>query len=129
MTIARVDEQLGVRDERGDLLGSVYVTLSREERVSVHAVDLHRNALRPWPEGPLAGDRHSGVDEDRSDGTGAALRQTLGLHHAEREPNEDEAGREVRGCGLRQCVEVRSVLGAGEGSTCLDGVEGPTTEE
>src|SRR3954447_2147614 len=102
MTIARVDEQLGVPDDRGDLPGGVDVTFSGKERVSVHAVDLHRNVLGPWSKGPLAGDRHSGVDEDRPGGTGTDLRQTLGLHHTEREPDEDHARWQLRGCGLGQ---------------------------
>src|SRR5215210_1511734 len=55
--IARVQEQLGVRNGGSDLARGVDVALTREDRVVLHAVDLYGDALGPRAERPFARDR------------------------------------------------------------------------
>jgi hypothetical protein len=66
--VARVDEQLGELgpDRLDQLAGGIEVAPLPEERVLVHAVDLHRDAVRPRSEGPLSGDREAALVEERS---------------------------------------------------------------
>src|SRR4249920_2024439 len=64
--ITGVEEQLGVVDGRDDLPGRVNVSLPDEDRVRVHAVDLDGDSVGPRTEGPFAGDRDAGVEQQRS---------------------------------------------------------------
>src|SRR6266536_3215046 len=73
--VARVYEQLGqLGPDRLDQLASgVDVAFQREERVLVHAMDLHRYPVGPRPESPLARDRHAGLVKQRAARAGPGL--------------------------------------------------------
>ena len=81
--VARVEEELRVLDLLDDLAGGLDVTFANEDRVVVRAVDLDRDAVRPWSEGPLAADRDRGIEEQRAAGTWSRLGELLGHHFAE----------------------------------------------
>ena len=68
VSVARVHEQLGElgSDRLDQLAGEIEVAALPEERVLLHAVDLHRDTVRPRSEGPLAGDREAALVEQRS---------------------------------------------------------------
>ena len=93
MPVARVDEhlaQLGP-DGRDQPAGGVEVALEPEERVLLHAVDLHRDAGRPRPDSPLAGDRQARLVEQRAARARPGLGQPLGDGDAAGEAGVHEA--------------------------------------
>jgi hypothetical protein len=138
--VARVEEQLRVLDVRDDLPRRVDVPLADEDRVVVGAMDLDRNALRPGPERPLAGDRDARVEQERTARAGTRLRQLLRDRLAERETRVHELVRQVvRGsdASLLQRIEAllldepHALVYRPEGSTVeqvrhVDGVAGRT---
>src|SRR5690606_4650595 len=90
--ISRIQEQLGVLCLRHNFTRGIDVALAHENRVSVHAVNLHRYVLRPRSEGPLAADRQTGIEKQSPASASARLCQLLGGKHAEREARIDEFG-------------------------------------
>ena len=90
MLVAGVEEQLRLVGRRDQLPGGVEIAvLLGEERVGVHAVHLHGDAVRP----PLAElrDREAGVEQQRATGVRAGLRELLGGHDSQGEPAVDHA--------------------------------------
>jgi hypothetical protein len=120
--VAGVDVQLAqLRSDRLDQLASgVDVTLQPEEGVALHAVHLHRDAVRPRPEGPLAGDREARLVQQRAASAGASLGQFLGHAHAERDARVDEVVGQV-GEGLLGALAEGLVSDcAGQRGTLVD---------
>src|SRR5215469_97056 len=82
MLVTRVDEELGELWPNGlyQLPGGIDITFEREERVLVHAVDLHGYPIGPRTEGPFASNRDAGLVEQRAarawPGLGEPLRRT-----------------------------------------------------
>jgi len=74
--VARVEEQLCILGLVNKLAGGVNVALETEEGVSVHPVDLDREAVRPRPDRPLAGDRQTRLVEKGAPRT-SALSMTM----------------------------------------------------
>ena len=129
MLITGVEEQLGVVDGRDDLPGRVDVSLPDEDGVRVHAVDLDGDSVGPRAEGPVAGDRDTGVEQQRAASPGPGLRELLSRHLPEREPGVDEVARQVIGAAdvpLQDLIESdlsgvgHALVQRGEGSTVVE---------
>ena len=63
MLITGIEKQLGqfLPDGLHQLPGGVEITALREEWIGFPAVNLHRDTGRPGAEGPIAGDRETGL--------------------------------------------------------------------
>ena len=95
MLIARVEEQLGMRDGRDEGTGGVDIALAGEERIRVHAVNLHGQFRRPRRAELRDGD--AGVEQQRAARARSGLGQALGRQHPERESGIDEPAGEIIG--------------------------------
>jgi hypothetical protein len=125
--IARVEEEVGGLGRAGELAGGVDVALAGEDRVVLHAVDLHRDARRPGAE-ELG--RHACVEEQRAARAGAGLGELLRRQDAEREPGVDDLVRErLGGAGATGDDLVGEAELPGVRHPVLDGREGASVEE
>lgn len=95
--VAGVQEELRVRGRRDESAGSLEIAFV-QDRIRVHAVDLHGYTRRPRR--PGFRDRQTRVEQQRTARSGAGLSELLRRHDAKREPSVDE----LRGEGLRRAL-------------------------
>src|ERR1700761_1981632 len=95
--VAWVGEQLGKvgADDRDQFARGLEVALVREVRVPFHAMDLHAEPVRPWPEGPVFGERDTRLVKERAACARRSLREALGGGPAEGEAAVDQARRQA----------------------------------
>src|ERR1700739_2104324 len=77
--VAWVGEQFGKvgADDRDQFAGGLEVALVREVRVAFHAMDLHADPVRPWPEAPVFGERDARLVKERAACARHSLREAL----------------------------------------------------
>src|ERR1700761_1230150 len=92
-----VGEQFGKAgaDDRDQFAGGLEVALVREVRVLFHAMDLHPDPVRPWPEGPVLGERDTRLVKKRTACARRSLREALRGGAAEGEAAVDQARRQA----------------------------------
>jgi hypothetical protein len=95
MVAARVEEELAIARRFDNHPRRFNVTFSDEERIPIHAVDLHPHIL--WPARAELRQWDTRVEEECSPRSGSGLSQLLGRQHPEREASIDDLGGEIFG--------------------------------
>jgi hypothetical protein len=127
--VAGIEEEGGVACCRDDLAGGIEIALAGKNRVGVHGVDLHRDALRPGAEGPFARNRDAGIEEQGAAGTRSGLGKFLGRHDAEGEAGIDQRRGQVVGqmdATLQECIRADRI---DIGEACVDAGEDVAVEQ